>query len=210
MSYSLPFFLCEKAYVFFITEYKIAVLFLCLPHENIGNMPRKTFQFDYDVCDLKDLSSTERELIETAKKACETSYAPYSHFHVGAAALLDDGTIFMGSNQENASFTVGTCAERCTIYAAHAHYPASRIRALAIAAKNSDGKFLKLPITPCGACRQALLETEQHQSRPASTSFRQRSSRLNEAGPLQRLTTRPDQFYLPDRKSGICFISRMI
>ena len=166
MSYSLPVFLLKKRTIFLITEYKIAVLFLCLPHENIGNMPRKTFQFDYDVCDLKDLSSTERELIETAKKACETSYAPYSHFHVGAAALLDDGTIFMGSNQENASFTVGTCAERCTIYAAHAHYPASRIRALAIAAKNSDGKFLKLPITPCGACRQALIETEQHQKSP--------------------------------------------
>lgn len=130
------------------------------------NMLRKTFQFDYDVCDLSDLSSTERDLVEAAQKACETSYAPYSHFHVGAAALLEDGTIFIGSNQENASFTVGTCAERCTIYAAHAHYPASRIPALAIAAKGCDGKFLELPITPCGACRQALLEIEQYQESP--------------------------------------------
>ena len=116
--------------------------------------------------DISGLSSGDRLLVEEAVKSTANSYAPYSGFHVGAALRLSNGEIVTGSNQENASFTVGTCAERCTIYAAHAHYPASRIPALAIAAKDCDGKFLELPITPCGACRQALLEIEQYQESP--------------------------------------------
>ncbi len=126
-------------------------------------MKKQTLSIELDICAEYELTPKELMLINAAKKACETSYAPYSHFHVGAAARLDGGTIVTGSNQENASFTVGTCAERCTIYAAHAQQPLQKIQMLAIAACDENGIFLSLPITPCGACRQALLETEQKQ-----------------------------------------------
>ena len=109
---------------------------------------------------IEELSPSERSLVEAAREATSRSYAPYSHFHVGAAILLDNGETVTGSNQENAAFPSGTCAERTACYYAHSRYPDSRFAAIAIAARGTDGEELAQPIAPCGACRQALLEYE--------------------------------------------------
>ncbi len=95
-----------------------------------------------------------------AREATGRSYAPYSKFRVGAAIELDNGQIVTGSNQENAAFPSGTCAERTAAYYAHATYPDARFKTIAIAAVGTDGHEIPEPVAPCGACRQALLEYE--------------------------------------------------
>ncbi len=112
-----------------------------------------------------ELSESDRLLVEKAKAMTDTSYAPYSHFCVGAALALADGQIFLGSNQENAVFPVGLCAERTAFFAASANAPEVAPVAIAIAARNSEG-FQSKPVTPCGACRQALLEAEMRFHQP--------------------------------------------
>lgn len=107
-----------------------------------------------------ELTETDRRLIDEARQATERSYAPYSRFHVGAAILLDNGETITGANQENAAYPSGTCAERSACYYAHARYPEARFMAIAIAARGTDGLEVADPISPCGACRQALLEYE--------------------------------------------------
>lgn len=111
------------------------------------------------IYEVNELSDNDRQLVEKAKEAAQKSYAPYSHFQVGAAACLCDGTIVCGNNQENAAYPSGTCAERTTIFYANANYPDKSVVTLAIAAY-TNGHYLKAPIPPCGACRQVLLETE--------------------------------------------------
>ena len=106
------------------------------------------------------------ELVRQAIASTENSYAPYSHFHVGAALLLDDGTTVPGCNQENAAFPAGLCAERSAIFAAGAQYPDQPIMMLAIAERNSEGKFLEEPASPCGSCRQVIIETETRFKHP--------------------------------------------
>lgn len=113
----------------------------------------------------EELDKTQRRLVDAAKEATSHSYSPYSHFAVGAAVLLADGTIVSGSNQENAAFPSGTCAERTTVFYANSRYPDQPVCTLAIAAKNESG-FVDIPIPPCGACRQVLLETEQRYRQP--------------------------------------------
>lgn len=113
----------------------------------------------------EELSDSDKQLIGTAKEATKRSYAPYSHFNVGAAVLFEDGTIVTGSNQENAAYPSGLCAERTALFHAGSQYPNKAITTLAIAASNSEG-FTELPVTPCGACRQVLLETEMRYKRP--------------------------------------------
>lgn len=117
----------------------------------------------------EELSEGEKELVEAAKGATRTSWAPYSHFHVGAAIRMDDGSIHTGSNQENAAFSSGTCAERTAAFHASASHPGMPMRQLAISAWTKEGKpegeeydyyFQCDPIPPCGACRQALMEYE--------------------------------------------------
>lgn len=116
--------------------------------------------YSYDELDEKD-----RQLIDAAKEATLRSYAPYSRFAVGAAALLENGKIITGTNQENAAYPSGTCAERTTLFYANSEYPDQAVVTLAIAAKSPDG-FLESPIPPCGSCRQVLLETEQRYKHP--------------------------------------------
>ena len=99
-----------------------------------------------------------------AIKATGQSYAPYSKFHVGAAALLEDGTIVTGSNQENAAYPSGLCAERVALFHAGHQYPDMPVVALAIAAA-TNGRQVE-SISPCGACRQVLLEAEQRYGKP--------------------------------------------
>jgi len=129
-------------------------------------MEKRTIHIDYDFLTAEELSAEERTLVDAACAATQGSYAPYSHFCVGAAVLLADGTVVRGSNQENAAFPSGTCAERCAMFYANAAHPEQPVRALAVAARKSDGRFTAEPISPCGACRQVLVETEFRYGRP--------------------------------------------
>ena len=106
-----------------------------------------------------ELSEAQRALVSVAKEQTERSYCPYSHFHVGAAALLSSGEVVRGCNQENAAYPSGLCAERSALFAAGAQYPDQPVEKLAIACF-TDGHFTKEPGAPCGACRQVMLETE--------------------------------------------------
>ncbi len=111
-------------------------------------------------CQLDELTAQEQELVHQAIASTENSYAPYSHFHVGAALLLDDGTTVPGCNQENAAFPAGLCAERSAIFAAGAAKPQATPVMLAIAARDTTGELTHDPVSPCGTCRQVIIETE--------------------------------------------------
>ena len=128
-------------------------------------MQHLTHTCHYLVCTYDELSEQDRQLIDAAKLATRHSYAPYSRFHVGAAALLSDGTVVTGANQENAAYPSGLCAERTTLFHAGSAHPDKAVLALAIAAY-TDGAFTPTPIAPCGACRQVMLETEQRYGIP--------------------------------------------
>lgn len=104
------------------------------------------------------LSPLDNELKEQAIKAAKDAYAPYSRFQVGVALLLTNGKIVTGNNQENAAYPSGLCAERVALFYANATYPEASVRDMAIVAM-ANGK-LKDHISPCGACRQVMLETE--------------------------------------------------
>ena len=116
-------------------------------------------------CTLEEMDSSMRELVEKAKAMTQNAYCPYSHFHVGAAARLADGQIVAGSNQENAAYPSGLCAERTTLFAANANHPHTPVEALAIACY-THGHFTKDAASPCGACRQVMLETEHRFGKP--------------------------------------------
>ncbi len=123
----------------------------------------KEFEIKVPVVEMTpdELSAPDRELLEAARRQTATSYAPYSNFHVGAAIRLSNGEIVAGSNQENAAYPSGLCAERTAAFYAHARYPEAAFEAIAIAAVGTDGCELADPIAPCGACRQSLLEFEK-------------------------------------------------
>lgn len=114
---------------------------------------------EFEECSYDELSPADRELVDVAKEMTRNSYAPYSHFHVGAAIRMDNGVIVRGSNQENVAYPSGTCAERTACFQASALHPGVPLRKIAIAAA-TDAGFQKKPISPCGACRQALAEYE--------------------------------------------------
>lgn len=114
-----------------------------------------------------ELSDLDRRLVECAKEATRRAYAPFSKYQVGAAILLDNGKIVEGSNQENAAYPSGLCAERTAAFYASSANPGIAFRKLAIAAwidpgidKDQEEGFQKNPVSPCGGCRQALLEYE--------------------------------------------------
>lgn len=114
---------------------------------------------------LDELSPQDQELVQAAIEATKNAYANYSRFYVGAALRLENGKIVIGANQENAAFPSGLCAERTAVFAAQANYPDSPIETLAIAGRNEKG-VLPNPITPCGACRQVILEIEDRYKKP--------------------------------------------
>lgn len=123
-------------------------------------MKEKVIISKFYVYQYEELSIEEKELVDAAKKATETSYAPYSNFRVGAAVRLKDSTIVCGSNQENAAFPSGICAERTALFYANANHPNQPVIEMAVAAFN-NGSFLSAPIPPCGACRQVILGVEE-------------------------------------------------
>ena len=129
-------------------------------------MKELTLKSTIKVAEFSELTDQERKLIEEAKASTYKSYAPYSHFYVGAAILLKNGVIVPGCNQENAAFPSGLCAERSAIFAAGAHYPDQPIMMLAIAERNEKGEFLEEPASPCGSCRQVIIETETRFKQP--------------------------------------------
>lgn len=113
-----------------------------------------------DIVKYDDLSTDDQHLVDEARKATLRAYAPYSKFCVGAAIALSNGEIVTGSNQENVAYPSGTCAERSACFYAHAQYPEAKFQTIAIAARGTDGNAVTQPISPCGSCRQALLEYE--------------------------------------------------
>ena len=120
-------------------------------------MKTLTIESRFAVCSIDELTDAERRLVECARRATGHSYAPYSSFHVGAAVMLADGTIVEGSNQENASYPAGTCAERTAIFYANSAHPDTPVTMLAVAARAGD-TFTAEPVPPCGVCRQVLWE----------------------------------------------------
>lgn len=109
------------------------------------------------------LDDTEKKLFDAAKKIRENAYAAYSHFHVGCAVLLENGEIITGSNQENAAYPSGLCAERTTIFWAAANFPNLKMKKLFVIGAPKDA-ISSTPIPPCGACRQSILEYEAKQN----------------------------------------------
>ena len=114
----------------------------------------------YDLYEsMEELSKEDRLLMEAAIEATGTAYAPYSNFHVGVAVLMENGEVVRGSNQENAAYPSGLCAERVAVFAAGSHYPGVKIKAIAITAMFNDSRE-PLSVSPCGDCRQVMAEYE--------------------------------------------------
>src|SRR5580700_7396642 len=129
-------------------------------------MQKETHRFAFDVYDSIDqLNPEDAGLLREAWQETEYAYAPYSQFRVGAVARLSDGSLISGSNQENASFPVGICAERVLLSAVSASHTSAYIDSLAITYTDENGKS-DHPISPCGICRQTLLEYEQRMRHP--------------------------------------------
>jgi cytidine deaminase len=128
------------------------------------NKITKTLEFElYN--SLEELSQQDQELMLCARNACSTAYAPYSSFRVGAALLLADGQVVSGSNQENAAYPSGLCAERVAFFSCAVLHPDKRILKAAVTATRAEsGLFLMA--SPCGSCRQVMLEYEHKQQQP--------------------------------------------
>lgn len=122
-------------------------------------MKQRIIETKIKIFNFNELDATRKMLINKAKEQVEKAYAPYSGFHVGAAVELENGEIFCANNQENSAYPSGLCAERVAMFYANAQYPAIAVRTIAIAAF-TNGQYLSTPVTPCGSCRQVLLETE--------------------------------------------------
>ena len=117
-------------------------------------------------CLLEELTEEEQHLVRLAIDATARSYAPYSKFRVGAALLLNNGVEILGCNQENAAYPAGLCAERTAIFAAGVQYPDVPVKAIAIAARKPNGELQEEPVSPCGSCRQVIIETETRFRQP--------------------------------------------
>ena len=127
-------------------------------------MTEKNFVTKIHIYSYNELSEEDKMLVDMAREATKASYAPYSHFNVGAALLLNNGVTIKGANQENAAFA-GICGERSACYHAGAYYPGEPIKKIAITAF-TRGSFVQSPTAPCGMCRQALLEFETQAGQP--------------------------------------------
>ncbi len=119
------------------------------------NKEIKISYMEYD--SIEQMNPEDRELAQAAINATKHSYAPYSKFNVGAAVMLEDGEIITGSNQENAAYPSGLCAERTAMFYASANRPDKAMTKIAVAA-GQDGKLCDSPATPCGACRQVMAQ----------------------------------------------------
>jgi len=127
-------------------------------------MKKETIHFEYDVFDSsEELNTEDKSLLEAAREATSNAYAPYSNFLVGAVAKLQNGETVSGTNQENASYPVGICAERALLSTAATMFKDIPIVTIAISYNNLNGESSN-PVSPCGMCRQALREYEERTS----------------------------------------------
>lgn len=130
----------------------------------------------------EELSADQQELLTAANQALDKAYAPYSHFHVGAAVRLDNGEILSGANFENAAYPMCLCAERSALAAAVSTYPKSVVKTMAIRVRNPHKPIVQ-PAAPCGACRQVLVEAEGRQKADIQILLQ------GEEGPVYQLAT---------------------
>ncbi|WEK34393.1 MAG: cytidine deaminase [Candidatus Pseudobacter hemicellulosilyticus] len=129
-------------------------------------MKKNDYHFSYEIyTGAEELNSADSSLLEEARRICEKAYAPYSQFKVGAVALLANGQLVRGTNQENASYPAGTCAEHSLLATAGTLFPGLPIDAMAISYHSGHGESNQ-PCSPCGICRQALHEFELRVGRP--------------------------------------------
>lgn len=128
-------------------------------------MKNKTIEIHLQEWQYEELCESDRMLVDLAKEATFSSYAPYSKFSVGAALRLENGVVVKGCNNENAAYPVTLCAERTAIFSAQAQYPNVPIVELAVAARNVKGEFVVKPVSPCGSCRQVIAEQEYRYKR---------------------------------------------
>ncbi len=138
----------------------------------------------YDSVD--EIPRDVQDLMHKAVETRDSAYAPYSKFKVGAAVYLENDEIVIGSNQENASYPSGLCAERTAIYFAGARYPETRILKIAISAKSLN-HIVEAPVPPCGACRQALVEYEVKQEKPIELYFMGETGKVIKADSVKDL-----------------------
>lgn len=127
---------------------------------------KKSFSVEYNQFNhWSELEKADQSLVESANEVMENAYAPYSKFSVGAAAILSNGEIVKGSNQENIAYPSGLCAERVALFYAGANFPNEAIKTLCIVAKG-DLVPKETILSPCGSCRQVMVESEKRQNKP--------------------------------------------
>lgn len=131
---------------------------------------------EYDHID--ELNEADRLLLEAARQAIKSAYAPYSAYHVGAAVLLENGEIVTGNNQENVAYPSGICAERVALFYASSQYPDVSVKAIAISAR-AKGFRVNSPVTPCGSCRQVMAETENRFQKEMKLIMRGENGKIN-------------------------------
>lgn len=161
----------------------------------VKNIEIKSVFSEYD--SVEELSPEDKKLVQEARLSVNKAYAPYSRFQVGAAVLLANGKILRGNNQENASYPIGLCAERVAIFAAGANYPDVKIQAIAVTAL-SDQFLIDRPISPCGACRQAIAEYEHRHHGPIRIILVGESGKVLVADTIRQFL--PYQFNADDLK----------
>lgn len=138
-------------------------------------MEKKEITCAVSIYQIEELSAEEQNLVNKAKEATKSAYAPYSKFYVGASVLLENGTIVTGNNQENGAYPSGLCAERVALFYANAQYPNLAVKAIAVAVE-TNGEEIKQLVAPCGACRQVILESEMRYKQPIRILMSSQSS----------------------------------
>lgn len=152
-----------------------------------SNFEKLTLQSEFEVyASEKDLPAGEQDLLKAAREALRSAYAPYSNFFVGAAVQLGNGEVIIGNNQENAAYPSGLCAERVAIFHAGAKYPGVAIKTIAISCK-AQNQVINDPVSPCGACRQAIAEYETRYQQPIRIIMAGESGKIYAAGSIEAL-----------------------
>jgi len=127
-------------------------------------MKKKSLNIHYHCFEsFNDLDASDRELVEVATHAMSRAYAPYSEFQVGAALRMDDNSIVEGNNQENVAYPSGLCAERVALFYAGAQFPEKAVKTIVVIAHSLPPHLFEDVVSPCGACRQVMLETQSRQ-----------------------------------------------
>tara|TARA_B100000900_G_C20461088_1_gene667314 strand:- start:148 stop:639 length:492 start_codon:yes stop_codon:yes gene_type:complete len=153
-------------------------------------MQQKQIRINYKEYSTDELSTWQENLILKSVDAQTTSYSPYSNFKVGAAILLEDDSIVLGSNQENAAYPSGLCAERVAIFSCGVMHPSKKIKAIAISASTHKFDLSEL-LAPCGACRQSMLEYEHRQNEEIKILLKDSDSKVVEFNSVKDLLPIP-------------------